>query len=243
MKWYNRIAHLLGYELIRLKKQPTLQAHLARLLRHLNIATVLDVGANVGQYGLLLRELGYRGRICSFEPVAAHYQALLKTAEDDDNWLTFPFALGAKEEVLEINVTDDASMSSFHSPNQYAAERFPDSSVVLHRERVRISTLDEFFRIHGKRCGDGPIFLKMDTQGHDLEVVKGGAVSIARIAALQSELSLLPIYTGTPNYRYVLEYLNKLGFTPSGIYPVSRDYGNLALIEIDCVMVRKADSD
>lgn len=242
MKWYNRIAHALGYELIRLKKQPTLPAHLARLFRHLNVTTVLDVGANVGQYGLLLRELGYRGRICSFEPVAAHYQALVKTARGDAGWQTFPYALGAKEEVLEINVTDDASMSSFHAPNQYAAERFPDSSAVLHRERVRISTLDAFFRAHSAEWGAGAVFLKMDTQGHDLEVVKGGSASLARIAGLQSELSLLPIYADTPDYRVALEYFHQLGFTPSGLYPVSRDHGNLALIEIDCVMVRKAEA-
>ncbi len=58
------------------------------LLVELGVDLVIDVGANVGQYGTQLRDWGYRGRIMSFEPMRDEYAALSRLAEADGNWDT-----------------------------------------------------------------------------------------------------------------------------------------------------------
>ncbi|HSC47142.1 MAG TPA: FkbM family methyltransferase, partial [Gammaproteobacteria bacterium] len=74
MKLHKELAKLFGWELLHIRKdQPSLGSHLCQLFAKLDIDCVLDVGANQGQYGAMLRKAGYRGRIVSFEPVAKTY--------------------------------------------------------------------------------------------------------------------------------------------------------------------------
>ncbi|HXU82134.1 MAG TPA: FkbM family methyltransferase, partial [Polyangia bacterium] len=63
------------------------------LLAQQQIDAVLDVGANVGQYALLLRSWGYRGRIISFEPLSAQFQQLKAQADRDPAWEVFNIGL------------------------------------------------------------------------------------------------------------------------------------------------------
>src|SRR5262249_20346310 len=74
------------------------------LFQHIGINCVLDVGANVGDYGLALRSLGYKGWILSFEPVSATYARLAENAKGDPRWATFRFALGDENAERAINV-------------------------------------------------------------------------------------------------------------------------------------------
>jgi hypothetical protein len=77
----------------------------------------------------------------------------------------------------------------------------------------------------------------MDTQGWDMHVLEGAVGCLDKIAALQSELSIKPIYQNMTTYQESLKYMNQLGFEMSATFPVTRD--NLfRLIEMDCIMVR-----
>ena len=73
----------------------TLAEHLSELFDRLQPQCVLDVGANEGQYGQQLRDIGYAGWIVSFEPVADVFQSLARVAAGDSRWLTFPLAVGS----------------------------------------------------------------------------------------------------------------------------------------------------
>ena len=70
-----------------------------------NIDVVLDVGANVGQFGASLRAQGYRGKIVSYEPISTVYQTLAATTAMDLEWDINNFALGLKAESATINVS------------------------------------------------------------------------------------------------------------------------------------------
>ena len=74
---------------------------------------MIDVGANSGQYGLFLREIGYKGYIVSFEPVASVFEKLKEICEQDDKWFCYDFALGEKTEDKIINVYESTVFSSF----------------------------------------------------------------------------------------------------------------------------------
>src|SRR5690242_4934261 len=103
---------------------------LKQVLETLAINCVLDVGANRGQFGMLLRRIGYRGWILSFEPVRSNYQILEKVAARHGPWRVFPHALGVTKCVSEINVTETTLFSSFLTPKAEMQKRFPQNRVV-----------------------------------------------------------------------------------------------------------------
>ena len=80
--------------------------------------------------------------------------------------------------------------------------------------------------------------LKTDTQGFDLEVIRGAHAFLARTVAIQIELSVLPIYADAPTYQYVIDELHGLGFDLSGLFPVTLD-ADLRVIELDGIFVRR----
>jgi hypothetical protein len=87
-----RVLNRFGYDVHRIG----FGRDLMDFIRSREIDVVLDVGANVGQFGESLRAGGFLGKIISFEPLSAAYEALAVKAEADGNWDTHHFALGAK---------------------------------------------------------------------------------------------------------------------------------------------------
>ena len=76
------------------------------------INVVLDVGANVGQYGTGLRNVGYTGRIVSFEPLSTEFKQLSAKATADGAWQSLNFALGDVDGSSEINVSSEYTQVS-----------------------------------------------------------------------------------------------------------------------------------
>ena len=79
------------------------------------------------------------------------------------------------------------------------------------------------------------IFLKMDTQGYDVEVFKGIGDKYKQVVALQSEISIVPIYKNMPHWTKSVSFFEEAGFGIAGLFPVNRD--SHRIIEYDCVMV------
>jgi hypothetical protein len=78
----------------------------------------------------------------------------------------------------------------------------------------------------------------MDTQGWDLEVLAGAERTLDRVVALQSEVSVRPIYDGMPGLTESLQTFEERGFLLSGLFPVNVDR-DFAAVEFDCVAVRR----
>ena len=229
-----RSMRAMGYDVVRLPGPETLGAHLIKLFRLLGIDCVLDVGAHHGEYGQLLLNHGYGGEIISFEPISQNLSVVRERASNYSRWTVHGHALGAIDGELAINITSGTDLSSFLRPNNYIAERLPRLSFVCRSENVPIRRLDSIFNaIAANKC----VFLKMDTQGFDLEVIAGASGCLQHIAGLQSEMSAIPMYEGMPDYLESLSTLSALGFRPSAVFPVSRT-AKLCLEEFDCVMLR-----
>ena len=195
--------------------------------------TVIDVGANVGQFGDLVRGIGFNGQIHSFEPVEHVYNELANKAAHDGRWTAHKLALGSKSGKTKINVFRNSVLSSMLPLNETGIRL--DTMGFSHEEEVIVMTLDEF--ILKNIPEDSHVFLKMDTQGYDLEVFKGAKNFSEKLYGLQSELSLVPIYHGMPSYSEALSTYESAGFRLSGIYSVTRNE-DLLLLEVDCVFVR-----
>jgi len=102
----------LGLDLQRYRADEHPLARRARLLEARSVATVLDVGANSGQFGRELRELGYRGRIVSFEPLSAAFAALERAARGSPPWEVHRCALGEQPGRASIHVAANSYSSS-----------------------------------------------------------------------------------------------------------------------------------
>jgi len=224
----------LRYDVVHFAGQHTLRSHLVKLFNEYRINTIFDVGANEGQFAISVRTLGFHGKIYSFEPVEAAYEKLKKASAPDDNWFAFNFALGAQSGEALINVSGFSSFSSILEVNEYARERWTDSEVT-HQQKIAIRTLDECAAEGLIDCQDR-LFLKMDTQGYDLEVFRGAQSVLSNVHCMLSELSLIPIYEDMPSYSDALAEFENHGFSVSGFYPITRNE-NLTLNEVDCVLV------
>ena len=230
----------LGYIVVpkwRLDRLP-LTRHLHRLFALLEIDLIIDVGANAGQYRDFLRDdLGFAGDILSFEPVPELAAALIARSASDPRWTVHAAALGAAEGALAFNVMKDTQFSSFRAPVESGVMDFGAANTVERVVEVPVKTLHSVLAAlpAGERRG---IYLKLDTQGFDLEVLRGVGESLSRIKALQFEASFEGIYADMPRYAEVIEHARSLGYTMSGLYPNNPEHFPV-LIEADCVMVRR----
>lgn len=227
-----------GHHLIpdwKLANYPLVQ-HLRRLFAQYGIDCVLDVGGNQGQYRDLLRqEVGFEGWILSFEPVRKYVLHLQRRSQSDSKWKVFDFALGAEEGTANINVTTSPGLNSFLQPSTDALPAFWKNER-SETEAVRIKKLDDFYEGLKQTLGFQSPYLKLDTQGFDLEVTKGALNSLKDVRALQTEASVQAIYTGMPDWRESVRTMESHGFELSAMFPVTQDNA-LRLVEFDCVMI------
>jgi FkbM family methyltransferase len=237
-----RVSRSLGYEIVPLRdmKERDFALHLGELLAYLEIDCVLDVGANVGQYHDFLRNnVLFDGTIISFEPVSRHVSRLRERAQADPDWHIDDCALGANNGSLSINVMVSDQFSSFLEPDNSRVRDYAGLNVPCHTETVAVKTLDSVLPELRQRHGFRRPYLKLDTQGFDIEVLEGALQSLPGIPALQSEASVIGVYKGMPGYIETIRYLGGRGFDITGLYPVSRDR-SLRLIEFDCVMINRS---
>ncbi len=229
-----RWLHRLGYDVSTVSYAQDFMPglHLRRLFQQFRIDCVVDVGANLGQYRDFLRDaVGFEGRIVSFEPVPEHVSILEARAADDPRWTIVGRALGAEPGSLEINVTAGGDLSSFLAPRESSP-----AMAVEARVAVPVTTLDESLPLIRQNCALSSTYVKIDTQGFDLNVLRGGRATLTEIPALQTEMPLLPIYHEMPSFVEMYEYLKALGFDLSAAFPASRD-GFLRSRELDGVFV------
>jgi FkbM family methyltransferase len=233
-----RLARRLGYDLTPCRKAKSPNAQLTAVLAHFRITCVLDVGANVGQYGAMLRDWGYRGRIVSFEPQPGAHAALERRAAADPAWQVAPrMALGARAGEIELEVSAESDMSSVLEQSALLRDISP-SSAVVRQERVPLRRLDDVAEPYLRP--DDRVFLKVDTQGYEAEVLAGAEALLERLAGIQLELSLVPLYEGEHAFRAMLDEVAALGFEPYLFLPGYFERKLARQLQVDGVFMRPA---
>ena len=227
----------LGYELRASTDSPldAERARRAKLLRSRGISLVLDVGANVGIYARQLRELGYENRIVSFEPLSEAFAPLEQAAGEDPLWDCRRLALGSDDGDAELNVAGNSASSSLLEMKERQLESAPEARYVG-TEKVRVARLDS---IWPELAGDGDrVYLKLDVQGLELQVLKGAEASLPRVSCVQAELSFVPLYEGSPDYLELIEYLGLRGFRLAGLEEGHDDRRTGEMLQADGIFVR-----
>ena len=210
--------------------------HIAGVLAMYRVNCVIDAGAHRGQYGRALRKAGYRGYIVSFEPVPDVFAKLQATAADDPKWTAHEHALGRDDSVTSMNVMP-GTFSSLLAPTKFGSRRYAPLREPK-KQDVEVRRLDGILDSVIAHVPDPRLYLKLDTQGYDLEVFAGVGDRTGEFVGMQSEVSLLPIYEGMPRMCEALEAYEAAGFEITGLYPISRQARTGRVLEFDCVMVR-----
>ena len=228
-----------GYDLAPYTVAANVKARKSYLLQRHGIDLALDVGANVGQFGRSLRQsIGYRGRICSFEPLSEAFAQLRKATEDDPGWTCVNCALGETDGKAEINVAGNLESSSLLPMASSMAEAAPHAAYVG-VETVDVKRLDGIFdELRGERRN---VFLKLDVQGFEEKVLAGAERSLTLIPLIQMEMSIVAHYEGETPFVEMIGRMRDRGYRLIGLEPgyVSRQNGELQ--EVDGIFLRDTE--
>jgi len=230
-----KVLRKLGFDIPEKKRLRGIDADWSKRLSYFGIDWVLDVGANEGQYGRRLREIGYRGTIDSFEPLDRAYDELSRQADCDDHWNTHHYALGDKDEEAKLNVAGNSVSSSFLDmlPSHLAAA---PSSKYVGRQDTQMHRLDTIFKQLGQRGAN--IYLKLDTQGNEARILEGASESLCLIDTVQIEMSLKELYGGEMLFGQLYEMMVGKGFELVAIEPGFTNAHTGTMLQVDGVFHR-----
>lgn len=173
-----------------------------------NIDVVIDIGANDGDFGREIRDEGYRGRIVSFEPNPDAYFRLSKAIANDTLWEAYQLGVGDVEGELTLSIANADVFSSFKSVNAFGASS--SQSAEAASVRVRVVRLDDFLAEHPDLISR--TYLKIDTQGFEMEVLRGTGTMLRRMSAVQAELGLVKTYEDEEDWLEVVSWMRRQGF-------------------------------
>lgn len=194
---------------------------------------VVDVGANAGQYGQLIRSLGYRGSLLSFEPEERTFAALQRVSADDARWEVRRCALADHSGSAWLNVSANSVSSSLLTIRDEHVAAAP-ASVVERLDEVPLSTVDDQLTTSANR----KTWLKMDVQGAEMAVLRGARETLRSTEVIQAELSLRPLYEDQTDYLELLTSLRGEGFVVVHLLPGFRNRATKHLLQVDVLAVR-----
>lgn len=225
---------LIGIEIV---KYPTDELdRRIKLINNYNIDVILDIGANIGQYGGEMRNLGFKGEIRSFEPMKKAFSILEKNASKDKNWKVFNYSIGERDGETTINVAKNSVSSSLLKNLPQLTESAPEAAFI-EKETIEIKKLDSIFEslnLNGKN-----VYLKIDTQGYEEMVLIGAEKSLEFVTGIQIEMSFIPTYEGGITFDKMKTKLNDLGFHLMALENGFYDKKTGKQIEIDGIFYKK----
>ncbi len=206
------------------------------LLELYHVDTVFDIGANAGMSGQYLRNVGFSGKIVSFEPVSHVYRQLAERAGKDPSWLCENVAIGEAEGRRRINVSGDTGGASSLLVSTGHVETHAPELRVVGSEMVGITTLASIIERHyphGNR-----LFLKIDAQGYEKRILESAGPPLEKVVGMRIELSLVSSYEGAPLIGDMLPFLAGLGYRLCAIEEAWSNRLTQEVYEVDAVLFR-----
>jgi FkbM family methyltransferase len=221
----NKLIAFTGYKISSLKYIYDSESNLIKSINFFKIKSVIDVGANEGQFVLKLLRKGFKGNILSFEPLTVSHKKLLLNAKKNKKIISWSVA---EKCGLGSNNFSDHIFVSRHSESSSLLKILPKHtnlkplSKIISTEKINIKKLDNFYADISKLKKN--IFLKIDTQGYEMEVLKGATKTLKLITGLIVEVSLVKLYEKQPLWLDIVNFLKKRNFI---VWSVDRVMGNI----------------
>lgn len=207
-----------------------------KLLNHFQIQTLLDVGANTGQFAYYTRHTGYKNHIVSFEPLTDAFALLSQFARLDNKWEIVKAAIGDMDGEIEINISENLQSSSILDMMPDHVKSAPESAY-RGKETVKIHRIDSIIDQYATNLNQ--TFLKIDTQGFEKNVLIGAEQSLKKIKGLQLELSMVELYKGETLFDEMLGFILDKGFVLHSLEPGFYDKKTGQLLQVDAIFYRK----
>ncbi|WP_299416252.1 FkbM family methyltransferase [Acaryochloris sp. IP29b_bin.148] len=181
-------------------------------IKDLNLQAIFDIGANVGQSAIAFHALFPSAQIYSFEPVPDCFETLKARTRGISNIHAFNTALGTIVGEMEFERNEFPACSSFLPLSKSHITLF-NYAVQTNTIKVQVDTLDNF----ASQCTlPSPIMLKIDVQGFEEKVLRGGESLVRRSSVLIIETSFKALYEGQPLFKDIYSILQSWGFEYAG---------------------------
>lgn len=206
-------------------------------LRDYNINTIIDVGANIGQFAREVRQYLPTPHIYSFEPIPQVFQSLIKNTKCLERYTAFNFALGDKNACVPMHINDFTQASSLLESTRENIDAFPHTNSV-HREVVQVRMLDDVFEELSVTANE--ILVKMDVQGYEDRVISGGREVLKKTKVVMCEVSFQKMYKEQKLFLEIQALLDGLGFAYMGNINVSCHKRTGIPLFADAFFIRKS---
>ncbi len=203
------------------------------LLSHYGVRTLLDIGANEGQFASMIRGVCPSARILSFEPLPACFCALEAVVKEIGNAACFNIGIGAENGIREMFMSSSTPSSSMLPMGRMHKEEWPDSSENK-PVSVKVQRLDDVVDVSDLKK---PIAVKIDVQGLEDKVISGAEETFRQAAIVVIETSFVPLYEGQPLFKDIYEQMTGLGFTYQGALDTSRNKEANLILQEDSVFI------
>lgn len=199
-------------------------------------ATVLDVGANAGQFAVASAKLFPNAWIHSFEPVPECVESLRRNVSSLGNVVVYPFALGEAAGEVTVHVNSYTHSSSVLRLAQVHLDVFPEARETR-SINVEVTTLDLVSRdLEFER----PALLKLDVQGYEAQVIRGGVETLKRVDYVVLEASFKPMYEGELLFMDIVRIMEKQDFRFERPVGWLKAPGSGEILQMDALFIRNS---
>jgi len=190
-----------------------------------DLETLVDIGANRGQFSLTARRWAPRAKVFAFEPLSGPAARFRKVFHDDPNVMLHEAAIGPARSTATIHVSaaDDSSSLLPISPIQ--TRLFPGTGEVR-TETIQVGRLADFVTANDIVAS---AMLKLDVQGFELEALRGCEDLLGCFTYVYAECSFVELYIGQALAHEIIFWLGRRGFSLSGVYNMGYDSKGLAV--------------
>lgn len=225
-----------GVEIVRAKNVPKL-TFLG--LKQKPIRTIIDIGANGGQFAKYISPIFPAAKLYCFEPLPDPYKELHSwAAQQGGRVAPINLALGAENSMIKMMLHDEHSQSSSMLPTTKLANKLYPMTSRQSEIIVQQKTLDD--ALHDEDL-KGHVLIKMDVQGYEDRVISGGLKTFSRAHACITEISLDTLYEGQATFSKLISVLGGIGFHYAG--NISQTYGDDGhCIYLDALFIRKEEA-
>lgn len=208
-----RIANVFGIDVLRLRESPQ---GTALGLRSRNVGSIIDCGANEGQFARDMSVVFPRAKMFCFEPLEGPFHELSVWAGTQRGRVhCLNVALGDEEGEVEMHRHDAHTPSSSLLPSTARTHELYPQTVTQTLAKVRLTTLDHALEKHLVNM-PRDILLKLDVQGFEDRVLRGAAAVLKECSACILEVNLEPLYEGQADFFELARLLTDAGFRYSG---------------------------
>jgi FkbM family methyltransferase len=180
--------------------------------------SVIDVGANRGQFALFALRRFPEASLTCFEPLPAAHSKLHAVVGHDAKVSSHQCAVGAKGGSLSLNVTRSDDSSSLLKPTALQLRTFRDTDTVSSTQ-VDVVSLDDVIDLGGLA---EPFLLKIDVQGYELEVLRGAEQLLQKDGDVLVEASFAEFYEGQALIDEVVVEMYTSGYRLRGIFSIAK---------------------